>query len=150
MSSTSTTTPSVETVLVGAGALTASVADPTAQTSLQTSASLGSSANVKVTTLIGPLATSVSTASALDVHITAGAITGTALLPDAIAGGGTSAFVAEGRNRVGFKPERAGARHQHRHRHPRSDQRRRDLRQLRQPAGEHVAKRRGVHRPRVW
>ena len=30
------------------------------------------------------------------MHINAGAITGTALLPDAVAGGGTSAFVAEG------------------------------------------------------
>ena len=96
VSSTSTNTPSVESVLVGGGAISASAAAPTAQTSLQTSASLGSSANVNVTTLTGPMASSTNTPSALDVHVNAGAIAGAALLPDAVAGGGTSAFVAEG------------------------------------------------------
>ncbi len=98
VSSTSTNTPNVETVLVGAGALNASVAAPTAQTSLETSASLGSAAIIHVTALVGPLANSVNSSTALDLHITAGAITGTAMLPDAVAGGGTSAFVAQGAN----------------------------------------------------
>jgi hypothetical protein len=87
VAATSTSTPSAETVLVGAGALTAGAARPIARTSLQTAASLGPTANVQVGTLVGPHASSVNTASAFDLQISAGAITGTALAPDAEAGG---------------------------------------------------------------
>jgi hypothetical protein len=87
VTATSTSRATAETVLVGAGTLTASAARPTARTSLQTEASLGSAANIHVATLVGPHASSVNTASAFNLQISAGAITGTALAPDAEAGG---------------------------------------------------------------
>jgi hypothetical protein len=96
VTATSTSTPTAETVLMGSGTLNVGAASPTARASLQTSASLGSGANITVTTLVGPHATSVSTADAFNLHLNAGTLNGVALLPDAEAGGSTRAFVAEG------------------------------------------------------
>src|SRR5262249_51187819 len=96
VTATSINAATAEAVLVGAAVFSASVAKPIAKTSQQTDASLGSAANVQVGTLLGPHATSTNTAEAQDIHVNLGAFSGSAMLPEAEAGGTTRAFVSDG------------------------------------------------------
>jgi hypothetical protein len=96
VSANSDNSTSTVTIIAGAGALSGNVALPTAKTSQTTMASIGSAADIHVTTALEPEAISINTAHSFTAAFTAGAISVSAIIPTSEAGGTTIAAVDEG------------------------------------------------------
>ena len=93
---TANITPNAVAILGGVGGINVNVAQPVATTSHETSISFGALADVQINAPLDPMAQSTNDASAFAFGIGAGAISASAVLPEAEAGGATRAFVGEG------------------------------------------------------